>query len=272
MKRSRLLVPSLAACCVGALLVLAGAGSAQTGAPTNSSPPSISGTAQVGQLLKTNNGTWNGSTPMTFTYQWRICNNTGGACHDISGATGNEYSVKSGDQGNTLRAVVTARNSSGSASAASVPSAVISAAPKPTPAPAPTGCPKLAAGATSAAVADVSPPARLLIDQMQSSPSVITRGTAAFTVRVHVTSTCGNPVSGASIYLTGVPYNMVSVAHGTSDANGWATMSMSTLKGFPATPNQERLVMFARASKTGENVLAGVSARRLISFHVNLHG
>jgi len=260
----------------------AGIGSARTATqPSNTTPPKISGTAEVGKLLTADNGSWNGTTPFTYSYQWRTCDANGGSCRDIPGATGNEYTVKQADQDNTIRVVVTAKNADGSASATSVPTAKVNAASAPTSTTATTttpatasanGCPKLAAGATSASVADVSQPARLLIDQIQSSPGVITRGTTAFTVKVHVSSTCGNAVQGADVYATGVPFGMINTAHQTSDANGNATFDLHTLKGFPATPRQQLLVMFVRATKPGENPLAGISTRRLVSFRVNLHG
>jgi hypothetical protein len=239
-------------------------------APKMTSPPTVSGKTQVGQLLTADTGKWSGTTPMSFAYQWRICGTNGGACHDIPGATGKEYSLKANDEGNTLRVVVTAKNAGGSTSATSVPTGLVAAAAGP--APAPTGCPKLAAGATAAAVADVAPPARLQIDQMQAYPNLVTLNTHTITVRVHVSSTCGSAVEGASVYATGVPYNMVSIGQSTSNAGGWATMRINTLQGFPATPRQQLLVMFARATKPGENALAGISTRRLVSFRVNLHG
>jgi hypothetical protein len=275
MKRFRWLgLPAVAVLAVIAFAVTAGIGSARTQvAPNNTTPPSISGKAQVGELLTTNNGTWSGTTPMTFTYQWRVCGNQGESCRDIQGATGNEYTLKSADQGNTIRVQVTAKNSDGSDTATSVPTAVIAAASSGSPAPAANGCPKMAAGATSVDVADVASPARLQIDQIQGSPSVITRGTGVFTVKFHVSDTCGSPVKSAQVYAAGVPFKMVSQpGQQQTDAQGWVSMQFRTLAGFPATPKQSLMVMFVRASKQGDPVLSGISTRRLVSLRVNLHG
>jgi hypothetical protein len=273
----------LAAAALGTTLfaLTAGIGSARTtAAPSNTTPPKISGTAQVGQMLSADNGTWNGTTPFTYTYQWRLCDANGASCQNIPGATGNQYMVKSGDQDNSIRVVVTAKNAEGSASSTSVPTAKIGAAAAPptstttttTPTASSNGCPKLAAGATSASVSDFAAQARLQIDKIQTSPGVITRGTGAFQVKVHVSSTCGTAVQGADVYATGVPFGMITSGHATSDASGNVSFDLKTLGGFPATPRQQLLVMFIRAAKPGDNVLAGISTRRLVSFRVNLHG
>jgi hypothetical protein len=269
-------LPAAVALAVSLFALTAGIASARTTvAPKSTTAPQISGKAQVGQTLTTDNGTWTGTAPLTFTYQWRICNDSGNACHDITGATGNEYTVKTGDSGNTLRIQVTAKNSDGADTATSVPTAAIAAAggPTPLPTPAANGCPKLAAGAAAVSVADVSTPARLQIDQMQSNPGVIKRGTGLFTVRFHVSDTCGSPVQGAQVYATGVPYNMISIpAQQQTDNQGWVSMQFKTMQGFPATAHQQLLVMFVRASKQGDPVLAGISTRRLVSLRVNLNG
>jgi hypothetical protein len=267
-------LPAAAALAVSLFALTAGIASARTTvAPKNTTAPQISGKAQVGQTLTTDNGTWTGTAPLTFTYQWRICNDNGNACHDITGAAGNEYTVKTGDSGNTLRIQVTAKNSDGADTATSVPTAAIAAAAAPAPTPAASGCPKLAAGVTAVSVADVSTPARLQIDQMQSNPGVITRGTGLFTVRFHVSDTCGSPVQGAQVYATGVPYNMISIpAQQQTDDQGWVSMQFNTMRGFPATPKQQLMVMFIRAAKQGDPILAGISTRRLVSLPVNLHG
>ena len=48
-----------------------------------------------------------------------ICGGNGNACHDISGATAQNYQVKSDDAGNTLRVRVIAGNADGSNTATS---------------------------------------------------------------------------------------------------------------------------------------------------------
>lgn len=230
----------------------------------NTSPPTISGSATVGSTLTANRGTWSGADPITFKYAWRRCDTDGGSCSAISGANEQTYLLKAVDAGNTIRVRVAAKDSTGTSSATSVPTAVVTAAAKPPP-PASNGCAKT--GGTIP-VADVSPPARLTIDRTQVSPSTLTFGTRSVTARFHVAA-CGGSVQGALVYVTAVPYGQFAIpTEQTTGSDGWATLQFTALSGYPVSNKQQLLVMFVRARKNGENLLGGISTRRLVSFRV----
>jgi RHS repeat-associated protein len=92
--------------------------------PSNTSPPTISGTAWTGKKLTAGAGLWAGTKPLAYTYQWQTCNSSGASCSNISGATSSSYTVAHGDIGGTLRVIVTATNLLGSASSTSEATAV----------------------------------------------------------------------------------------------------------------------------------------------------
>ncbi len=75
---------------------------------TNVTLPSISGTAQQGQTLVASPGTWSGTEPVSYAYQWRRCNAAGAACANIGGATASNYVVTAADVASTIRVEVTA--------------------------------------------------------------------------------------------------------------------------------------------------------------------
>ncbi len=232
--------------------------------PVNTSPPTISGTAIVGQTLTASPGSWSGTQPISFAYQWRRCDERGNSCSDVQGATTRTYALKTVDAGETLRVQVTATNAAGSSRLTSPPTAVVAEPPRP---PA-TGCP---AGAGAVQVSQLSSPARLTVDRLELSPGVVTLGTSQIVARFHVSACQGRSVQGALVYATAVPYNQFTVpAERATGADGWATLPMLRLSGFPAARRQQLLVIFVRARKPGENPLAGISTRRLVSFHVDL--
>jgi hypothetical protein len=152
---------------------------------------------------------------------------------------------------------VTAHNSAGSSSATSAPSAVISA-------PSATGCPS----GPFAFVSDVTPPARLIVDRLEFSPPVVAKSAQRLVARFHVIDSCGQPVQGALVYATAVPFNQLTPTEVPTARDGWATIDFRVLAGFPAARNQQLLVIFTRARKPGENLLAGISNRRLVSVRV----
>jgi hypothetical protein len=246
---------------VASLTALTSSGAAAAG-PANTGPPTIAGTAREGETLTADPGTWTGTQPIKYAYEWQRCSATGASCAPISGATAKTYAVTTADTGATLRVKVTATDSTGATNATSVPTAVVARS-----APA-TGCPS---GSGTADVQAVSPPARLVIDQYQVTPTPVTRSTESVTVRFHVSDTCGQAVQGALVLATSVPYNQFSIApEQASGADGWAELQMQRLSGFPAARRQQLLVLFARARKPGEKLLAGIAARRLVSTPVNL--
>jgi hypothetical protein len=243
------------------LTALAGSGTAASG-PANTAPPTIAGTARESETLTSDPGTWTGTPPIKYAYEWQRCSATGGSCAPISGAVAKTYVLTTADAGATLRLKVTATDSTGATTATSVPTAVVAGS-----APA-TGCPS---GTGTADVNAVAPPARLVIDQYQVTPTPVTRSAATVTVRFHVSTTCGQPVQGALVLATSVPYNQFSIApEGATGADGWAQLQMQRLRGFPAARHQQLLVLFARARKPGEKLLAGIAARRLVSTPVTL--
>ncbi len=259
---------AVAALGIGAVFGGFGSSSAAiTAAPTNSSPPTISGTTEVGSLLTATSGSWNGTTPITFAYQWRRCGSGGGSCANIGGANTSTHTLRNADRGSTLRVRVTAKNADGSAQIESAQTAVITAAAPPPPA---TGCPT---GTGGVAVTALSLPARLLVDGQQASPTVVTSSTSDLVLRFHVSACGGRPVQGALVYATAVPFEQFNVPpEAATGADGWATVTLHKASRFPASSRQQLLAVFVRARKSGEDILAGISTRRLVSFPVKLNG
>ncbi len=79
--------------------------------PVNTVAPDTTGDAKVGSVLTTTQGTWTGTAPITYAYQWYSGINT------IAGATSNTYTVQASDLGNAVICQVTATNAHGGASA-----------------------------------------------------------------------------------------------------------------------------------------------------------
>lgn len=233
--------------------------------PKNTQPPSITGTPQEGHKLVGHRGTWTGVSD--YNDFWVRCDKNGGSCANISGATDrNGYTLKAVDVGNTIRFKVEAKNAAGTTTRSSAPSAVIAAGAAPAPA---TGCP---GGSGAIQVAQLSQPARLNIDRQDISPPIIGGSTQQLRVRFHVSACNGRNVQGALVYVTAVPFQQFSIPPETATgADGWASMTMARMHGFPAATHQQLLVIFARARKPGENLLGGISTRRLVSFRVELN-
>jgi hypothetical protein len=224
-------------------------------APKNTAPPTISGTTKEGSTLTVGNGSWTGSQPITYTVQWQRCDATGGNCANIAGATGQTYVLTSADVGNTIRVSVTAKNNKGSTLATSAETDLIAPSSGNT-------------GGHAIAVTQVSLPNRLIVDKVSFSPQPI-RSHNPFTARFHVVDTRGFSIQGALVYALGLPYNYAYPAPETpTDSTGWATVQMRPKADLPLR-NGGALVVFVRARKPGDNLLAGVSTRRLVQARVS---
>jgi hypothetical protein len=97
--------------------------------PANTSSPTISGSAQVGQTLTAGPGFWTGAPPPTFTYQWQRCDAGAANCVAIPLATAQAYTLNASDVGSTIRVAATATNTVGSTTAVSSATAVVVFAP-----------------------------------------------------------------------------------------------------------------------------------------------
>ena len=92
-------------------------------APVNVDPPTITGTARVGEALTAHNGTWDNA-PTSYRYRWLRCNRNGNSCVLLA-SDGETYRVGQVDVGRTLRVRVTAVNADGATNARSEQTEVV---------------------------------------------------------------------------------------------------------------------------------------------------
>jgi hypothetical protein len=223
-------------------------------APANTVAPTISDTTpETGQTLTANNGTWTGDQPIVFTHQWLRCNAGGQNCVQIPGATNQTYTVQSADVDNALRVRVTGTNATGSSSAESAATSRVTAAAPPT-------------GAVP--IASVAPPNRLAIDQVRFTPNPIRLSTRAIDVRVTVLEASGRPVVGALVFVRSTPLVTSSAGEVATGNDGSATVRLVPRSNYRIIRFQDNLQIFVRARKSGEDLQAGVSSRRLVQVSI----
>jgi hypothetical protein len=129
----------------------------------------------------------------------------------------------------------------------------------------PNGCP-VNKSAKTAPIAELTPPARLQIAAFDVLSGPINANTDTFTLKVRVGSTCSVNIKGASVYVTAVPYNQFTIpAEELTGDDGTATLVFRRDANFPASSLQQQLTLFIRATKPGEDPLAGISTRRLVA-------
>ena len=190
--------------------------------PANATLPTITGAASAKDRvsLKAANGNWSGTTSFAFTYQWRRCHAAGANCVDIAFATDRTYVPTPANVGSTIRVVVTAANSAGSAQAMTALTAVVKPA-TPTNAALPTiaGGPREGSTLTANAGSwNGTPPinfgyvwqrcdvagANCVNLATRSATLVVTVGDIGFTFRVVVTATNAARTLSATSAATGI--------------------------------------------------------------------
>lgn len=234
---------------------------AAAGAPANTARPAVGAAAGtvVGAVLAGTAGTWTGNQPLTYSYAWTRCDANGASCQAIAGATTTSYTLTAADAGHRLAFAVTAANTAGHTTATSVPTPAVTTGPP--------GAIKLADGLTSIPATSVALPDRLVISGVSFSPSRLS-SRAPFTGRFHVTDGKGYAVRGALVYAIALPYGRVTDApEATTGDDGWATIQFTPTAKLPLQRGAA-IVMFLRARKVGDTILAGVSTRRLIQIRI----
>jgi hypothetical protein len=222
-----------------------------SGAPVNTSRPTITGTPAPGNRLQASRGSWSGDQPMTFGHRWVRCDAQGNSCGDISGATDSSYVVQNADLARTLRVRVIARNDEGTRTATSAQTAVVSQQPEP-----PTG--------SSVAVEDLRAAGdRLFVAQVQFSPNPVTSRTAPITARVRVTDQRGRPVRGAMVFMRATP-RVVQGQTLQTQADGWTTLTLVPNRLFPQPRNGFNVQFFVKAFRRGDPGLGGIAGYRLV--------
>ena len=97
-----------------------------TGIPVLGDRPTLAGTTRVGDTLTIVPGTYpGGHRPITFAYNWGLCNASGYACNYISGAHGLTYLLTAADLGGTIEALEMASNANGGISTWTPTSALV---------------------------------------------------------------------------------------------------------------------------------------------------
>ncbi len=93
--------------------------------PRNTVSPKITGTIEVSSTLTADIGTWTGSVPIRYTYQWLRCGAQGSNCVPIAGATSTSYLLQAADYGSTIVFKVIGVNGAASGVGTSIPTSPI---------------------------------------------------------------------------------------------------------------------------------------------------
>jgi hypothetical protein len=225
--------------------------------PANTRAPSISGSMVQGSLLTANPGSWSGTAPITYSYQWIRCNSGGGSCGSIGGATGTQYRLTSSDVGRKVRVTVTAKNSAGSASATCPEYAVVTA-------PGPSGVITLPSGEKSIPVTSVPATERLVVSTVRFTPNPVTSRNQPISIQVRIKDTRGYVVRDALVFVRSTPLVTTANTRRPTLTDGYVVYQMIPRSNFPQPRNNTNIQFFIKAYRPGDPPLAGIAGYRLV--------
>jgi hypothetical protein len=228
------------------------------GRPRNVQAPTISGTPSQGQTLRVTPGTWTGTQPITFTFDWLRCDGAGNNCVQQAGFHDDAYVLREGDVGKTIRARVNARNSRGDGSRLTAQTAAVTGPQGP------AGVITLPNGEKSIPVTSVPNDQRLVVDQVTFSPNPIRSRTEPITVRVKVKDTRGFVVRDALIFLRSTPLVTRNAQDQRTGQDGWLQLTVTPERDFPELRPAYSVQFFVKAFRQGDPELAGVAGYRLV--------
>jgi hypothetical protein len=225
-------------------------------APANTRRPAIRGSMVEGMVITLDRGAWTGASSLS--HQWLRCNNAGGDCVPIPGATGAQYRLAAADVGHRIRAGVTARNSRGATTVMSGEPAIVVPA-------GPAGVVLLPTGERSIPATSVAVTERLVVSEVRFSPNPVRSRRAPISVRVRVKDTRGFIVRDALVFVRSTPL----VTRGQPSrvrtaTDGWASFTMVPRFTFPRPRNGFNVQYFVKAYRAGDHPLGGVAGYRLV--------
>jgi hypothetical protein len=206
--------------------------------PAFSALPTISGQPAVGQTLTAQRGTWTGTEPITYAFQWFRCSTALRGCQAIEGATQATYTLVEADVGARITVRVTATNRGGGRAATATLTRHIR----------PAGAATTGEAATGAVVraADLRPSERLSVDRV-TAPGTI-RADATVTLRVRIESRSGALVQGAAVEVFGRPGEIVSATRARTARNGVAVLRVTA----GSLTDTQEVVLVVVASKPND--------------------
>jgi hypothetical protein len=221
-------------------------------APAEVSPPTVSGSAVVGQQLTATTGTWKGTEPISYTFAWQACNAGVTSCAG-TGKKGSTYTVGASDVGKRLRVKVTAKNSAGQSSGLSDTTAVVASS---------SG--GGGGGGNVVDVKDVGPAGeRLVVDKVVFNPNPVTSRSVPIRVTITVKDTNGKLVRGALVFIRSTPIVSSTPTDAATGSDGTVSYSIQPRSDFPIK-NGYSVQFFVKAYRQGDPTLAGISGTRLV--------